>query len=105
MLAAVPRDARVLELVKLALSLLSHNQRVPDSLQDHLNKVLRQAKGLATDRKEVYPDLLPEAIDLALEIKMDARLAQELEQISSLQGINAETATRLLSAMRNVSAY
>lgn len=100
MLSATPDKDRSLELIKLILSYVSQDQNVPDSVQRHFIQVVEQAKRLANDPRDVSEDLIPESIDLALEMKMANDFSSEINNVSDFNKITPALASRLLQSMK-----
>lgn len=109
MLAAMNEKDNALELIKLALSLISSgNVDIPDSLVEHLRHVFEQAKELAIEPHRLQGSdkpFLSESIDLAVELKNDETFSKEVEQVTDYNNISPDLAHRLLMAMENYSVY
>ncbi len=104
MLAATPNNAQGLGLLRLILTLVGENNgNIPASLKSRLETVIAQAKHLNADPTSIQQAVLPESIELALEMKVDQELADELESITNFDSIGSERATRILKEMENCS--
>jgi len=100
MLAAAATYPETLELFRLVLSLQSsHYEDIPDSLEERFNLVLTQAKQLAHSPDSAVRGMLPESVDLALEILSMDNLAENIAKVSSLGGMSANLAKRILKEM------
>lgn len=106
MLAATPQNSQSLELVKLVLSLISSgNDQIPEPLKQHASLVFSQAKSLAEKPSSVTVDILPESINLALEMRLIDELSKEMEEVSDIESITPALANRLLTTMESRSVY
>ena len=100
MLAAATKSSGPLGLVRLILSLVQNGgQPIPEQLKDHLLVVVQQARTIAANPADIGNQALPEAIELALEIKSADVLKDELDQVTNFQSINADLARRLLDRL------
>jgi len=100
MLAAAARCPETLELFKLVLSLQSsHYEDIPVSLEERFNLMLTQAKQLAKSPGKTVDGMLPESIDLALEILSMNNLAENIAKASSLGSMSPNLARRILQEM------
>lgn len=100
MLAAAATYPETLELFRLVLSLQSsHYEDIPYSLEERFNLVLTQAKQLANSPDSAVRGMLPESVDLALEILSMDNLAQNIAKVSSLGGMSPNLAKRILQEM------
>lgn len=107
MLAAAPSpQSDSLELIRLALSMVrSGEPNIPDSLKIYFSTVIEQARTLAGDPSSVQGEVLPEAIDLALEIRSVKEFSDEIERIESVDTLSPGVATKLLSVMEKHPVY
>lgn len=107
MLAATPSTRQnPLELVRLALSMVEAGERdIPESLKKYFLAVLSQARTLAKDPPEAHGELLPEAIELALEIRTMKEFSEEIDRIETVDKISPDVAKKLLSAMEQSPVY
>jgi hypothetical protein len=102
MLAAMPaEDDRILEMFRLALCLVSHNQSAPDQLKTYFAKVLAQARSLSKDPKSVDEQLMPEAIQLAVELDMLKDLRTAIAGVTELSALSATKAATILESMEH----
>ncbi len=101
MLAATTASyPQTLELFRLVLSLQSsHYEDIPDSLEERFNLVLTQAKQLARAPDSAVDGMLPESVDLALEILSTDNLAENIAKASSLGTMSPKLAKRILQEM------
>ena len=100
MLAATASYPQTLELFRLVLSLQSsHYEDIPDSLEERFNLVLTQAKQLAQAPDSARDGMLPESVDLALEILSTDNLAENIAKASSLGTMSPKLARRILQEM------
>lgn len=101
MLAAMPAEsARSLELLRLALMILSRGRReeMSDELQRHLNGVIVQARQLMDNPQQVI-EPHPEAIQLATDLLSWDDFRAEMREINSLTGLSPDRATKILSVL------
>lgn len=106
MLAALPKENQKLESVKLVLTLISTGDNsIPESLQQHLIEVLNQATSIISQPQNLSESIMPESIDLALEINAMSELFTDLDSVSSIEGITPELASKLLTSMENHSVH
>ncbi|WP_157861920.1 hypothetical protein [Methylobacterium sp. Leaf361] len=98
MLAAAPaEETRVLALFQLALRLIRQGQGgVPPELERYFNSVLAQARSLSNDPRAVQGQLLPEAIQLALDIRDLDGLKDEIEGAHDASTVSPALADRIL---------
>lgn len=105
MLAAAPDDKQSVDLVRTLLELIQqHNQSIPQPLQKHLIAVIEQARLLSDNPESVRGDIFPEAIRLALTMRVRADLASDLNKISSFDSIEPNLAARILSEINHGSS-
>jgi len=107
MLAAAPSpQSDSLELIRLALSMVRSNEpNIPESLITYFAQVLEQARVLAGDPSKAEGQVLPEAIDLALEIRSVKEFSDELEKVKSIDKLTPDIARKLLSVMEEHPVY
>lgn len=99
MLAAIPITSSSLDLIKVALSLVAANQQnVPQRLQTFVEEVIADAVRLAAGDRN-YHARHREAIDLALELRQDQTLAEDMGHIQSFKNIRPEAAAKMLASM------
>ena len=107
MLAAVPTEqTRVLELFSLALSMVGAGRRdIPLPLASYFNNVLEQARRLASEPAAVHGQILPEAIQLALDLRNVAAIRDAMNGVRSIDMISPEQAQKALESLeRSVEA-
>jgi hypothetical protein len=105
MLAATPApEARILELFRLALGIAHSNRAVPDRLVEYFNTVLSQARLLDSDPTATLDRVMPEAIQLALDLRERAELRQAVEDIASFQDVTPTKAAAVLRHLEEISA-
>lgn len=101
MLAADPDSNSVFGLIQVVLTLLDQHAEisVSDSLKEHLVKVLQDASTIATNPKSINRDTSAEALELALRIKDQSGLMQQISAINSFENIQADIAEKLLKSL------
>ena len=100
MQASTKTYPETLELFRLVLSLQSsHYEDIPYPLEERFNLVLTQAKQLAKSPGETAQGMLPESMDLALEILSMNNLAKNIAKASSLGSMSPNLAKRILTEM------
>jgi hypothetical protein len=106
MLAAIPKRTHEMELVKLTLSLVSSREsEIPQALKDFFTTVVTQAKALAANPRTPPESLIPEAIDLALEMVEEEAFWDTITPVSNFDGLTPDVAERLLTFMGGPAAY
>lgn len=108
MLAAAQIKRSPLETFEVSLNLMASNTaELPTSLQRYVMDVITQAKSLSQDPNMSLraTDILPEAIILALEMKVRNILAIEINKITNFESINSELAFKLLSQLESNVAF
>ncbi len=103
MLAAAP-ESRVLELFRLALIIAQSNRTVPDQLINYFNTVLSQARALDDNPTSKISAIMPEAIQLALDIRQRDELRQALQGVRSFSDITPTLATDFLRNLEELGA-
>lgn len=98
MLAAMPSEnSRRLELFRLALLLINRGNRpLPLPLTHHFDHVLHQARKLSDDPGAISPDMTPQAMQLANELRVYEGLRDALAGINSIGDIDPAIAHRVL---------
>jgi hypothetical protein len=101
MLAAVPaQETRNLELFQLALRLVEQGRAdIPAQLATYFDTVLKQALLLAKDPTAVSGKILPESIQLALELKKVSILRSAVDEANTLSAISRERAKIILESL------
>ena len=91
-----------LELFRLVLSLQSsHYEDIPYSLEERFDLMLTQAKQLAECPGKAVHGMLPESVDLAMEILSTNNLAENIAKASSLGSMSPNLAKRILTEMNS----
>ncbi len=101
--AASPERERFPPLFQLALQVLSARGELPAQLAQHLETVIVQALEIAGDPQKVSPSTLPEAIQLALEIRGNDQLRAAIEP-SRTAYMTVDAAKSILALERNLAA-
>lgn len=107
MLAAAPsiRD-NALDLFCLALSLITQNeQNIPTGLKEYFERVVREARVLAANPTHASVDFLPEAIQLALEMRRHRDFSRMLDDISNVTEVSPQIAGKILHTVEQSFAY
>ena len=100
-----PESPRRLELFCLVLVMVNRgNRAVPLPLAVHFNCVLTQAKALASDPRQLSPQTIPQAVQLANEMRCFGELRDTFLQVASLEDVSPEVAHRALQNMRSSRA-
>src|SRR5262249_34430648 len=100
MLAALPSDeSKVLELFNLALHIIRERGVIPQTLSDHFDVVLRQAKSLADDPTAASGGISPQAIQLACRLRQVSDLRAVVDEVSGIATITPALASRLLDSL------
>jgi len=100
MLSATPNKQFELELFRLALSLcVTEKETVPTSLRKHFNKVLSQAKRISDKPNKISKTILPEAVELALEMRSHEDILSDISKINDFDQLTPDTASHLLNSM------
>jgi hypothetical protein len=105
MLAAAPAtEDRILELFRLALGIAGSNNVVPPQLVQYFNKVLSQARALDKDPTVQPTEVLPESVQLALDLRERAALRDAVTEIRSLSDLTPARAADVLRRLEEVGA-
>ncbi|WLS00723.1 hypothetical protein [Shinella sumterensis] len=109
MLAAMPSENnRRLELFRLALVLIDRgNRELPHPLSLHFDDVLHQARILSDDPSAVSPDVTPQAVQLANDMRVYEGLRDALAGVNSIGDVSQTVAHEVLRNLepRLASAY
>lgn len=90
---------REAELFKTALFLIASGNKVPEDIKTFLTQVLKQAKEILVHPEAITPDIIPEAIDLALEFQMIANLSENFNSIENIDSLSKDQASNILEKM------
>jgi hypothetical protein len=106
MLAAAPaEDARILEVFRLALAMVGQGKSdIPPQLVSYFDTVLEQARRLSTDPKSVSSPIMPEAIQLALELRDFKSFRDAVDGITTLSAVSPSQANEVLSSWERLVA-
>ena len=101
MFAAMPTDrSRQLEFFRLALSLVGRGQRnIPGPLTEHFANVLRQAREIARDPTALTPDVAPQAVHLANDLRRAPDLRAALEGVERIGDVSQDVAQKVLRSL------
>jgi hypothetical protein len=105
MLAAAPApEARMLELFRLALGIAHARRTVPDQLIEYFNTILSQARELDRDPTTRLDSVMPEAIQLALDLRVRSELRRAVSGINSFNDVTPTNAADVLRHLEEMSA-
>jgi hypothetical protein len=105
MLAAAPAEqTRNLQLFNLALSIVGSGSNIPAPLATYFDEVLRQARDLASNPAEKHGSVLPEAIQIALDLRSDSSLAEALSRVRSIAEMKPEEAQKVMLSLERLFA-
>jgi len=90
---------REAELFKTVLSLTASGEKVPDDIKAYFALILKQAKELVRHPESIKSDVLPESIDLALDLLKFEGLSDNLSPIDQVENLSGEQATVILKKM------
>ncbi|MCK5911081.1 MAG: hypothetical protein KAG62_14135 [Caulobacter sp.] len=98
MFAAMPSESsRRLEFFRLALLLVDRGSRdIPPPLSEHFDRVLHQARLLVSDPGAVTPDVVPQAVHLANDLRRAAGLRDALAGVERISDVSQEVAHKVL---------
>lgn len=101
MLAAMPSEnSRRLEMFRLALVLIDRgNQDLPHPLLLHFDSVLHQARLLSDDPNAISPDMTPQAVQLANDLRVYEGLRDALAGVNSIGEVSQAVAHKVLRNM------
>lgn len=107
MLAATSTQSRdSLELVRLALLMISTgNQNISEPLKTYCGQVMAQAREVVDNPSRIDAGILPEAIDLALEIRESEGLTAEMGRFTSMDNVTPVLAKEILTNMEAHSVH
>ena len=105
MLAAAHSDPCEMELFRTTLSLISSEQEnIPKRLKHYLVKIITQAQILSKEPTSINRKTLPEAIDLALEMRLHNKVSEQVVPLSDYASVTPVVARALLATMENCFA-
>lgn len=98
MLAAMPSEnSRRLELFRLALVLIDRgNLELPTPLSLHFDAVLHQARKLFDDPDAISPEMKPQAVQLANDLRVYEGLRDALAGVNSIEDVDPAVAHKVL---------
>lgn len=98
MLAAMPSEnSRRLELFRLALVLIDRGSgEIPRSLSLHFDNVLHQARILSDNPQAISPEVTPQAVQLASDLRVYVGLRDALHGVNSLGDVSQAIAHQVL---------
>ena len=99
--ATLPERSPYPNLFQLALELLSAERALPAPLERHIAAVSRQAQALVLDPSAIDRNTLPEAVELALQLKKSNELRAALRVNNA--NITSEMARRLLTIEKHAA--
>lgn len=101
MFAAMPTNsARRLEFFRLALVLIDRgNHDIPPPLSEHFEQVLHQARLLIADPSAISPQVMPQALRLANDLRLTSGLYDALAGVQQLCDVSPEIAHRVLQTL------
>ena len=107
MLAAAPEQSGALELLRLALKLVSsqHEAQISPHYRAYFSRVVREAKQLSQAPTSIDSDFLPESIELALRMRTYSTLSTELDNVTEIDTVSPELANKLLHDMESSAVY
>ena len=91
------------ELFRTALLLVADGNQVPTEIEEYFSLVLKQAKSLLLKPESLNQDIVPDAINLALEFKRNVELSDKFNHINKLQSLSKIQASTILKEMEYVS--
>lgn len=102
MLTAASRREGFPALFQLALEIVSQNRLLPNELRNHLDAVLAEALLIVSDPSKIHQDTMPEAIQLAMDLKRSSRLRNEVMGING--AVSPELARNILTLEQKLAA-
>ncbi len=101
MFAAMPTESdRQLEFFRLALLLIDRgNNDLPAPLCLHFDRVLEQARTLLADPQSISPEVIPQAVHLANDLKKVAGLSEALASVQRIGDVSQEIAHKVLRSL------
>ena len=105
MIAATPKSPNRANLFRLVLTLSSNRNDPPQTLVDYFDEVLLQAKALSEKPFDFSREIIPEAIDIAVELKSNKTFSWELGTVESYKTLTPELAASLLKHLEESPVY
>jgi len=105
MLAATPKNPNRANLFRLVLTLSSNRNDTPQTLVDYFDEVLLQARAISERHFDFSKEIIPEAIDIAVELKSNDIFSCELKTIDSYRKLTPELAASLLRHLEESPVY
>jgi hypothetical protein len=101
MFAAMPTESdRQLEFFRLALQLIDRgNNDLPAPLRLHFDSVLAQARLLLADPQSISPQVVPQAVHLANDLKRVEGLSDALADVQRISDVSPEIAHKVLHTL------
>lgn len=101
MFAAMPTESdRQLEFFRLALLMIDRgNSDLPAPLCVHFDRVLEQARLLLADPQSISPEVIPQAVHLAHNLKKVEGLSYALSGVQRIRDISPEIAHNVLRSL------
>lgn len=100
MFAAMPTDnSRQLEFFRLALSLVGRGKDIPSPLTEHFERILRQARQISVDPTAISPEVAPQAVHLANDLRRAADLRAALDGVERLGDVSKDVAQKVLRSL------
>lgn len=101
MFAAMPTESdRQLEFFRLALQLIDRGSNdVPVPLRLHFDSVLAQARLLLADPQSISPQVVPQAVHLANDLKRVEGLSDALADVHRIGDVSPEIAHKVLHTL------
>lgn len=101
MFAAMPTESdRQLEFFRLALRLIDRgNNDLPAPLRQHFDSVLEQARLLLANPQSISPQVIPQAVHLANDLKSIAGLSDALAGVQRIGDVSPEIAHKVLHTL------
>jgi hypothetical protein len=98
MFAAMPSESsRRLEYFRLALLLIDRgSSQIPSPLSEHFDQVLHQARLLVVDPSAVTPEVVPQAVHLANDLRRATALRDALAGIERIGDVSQAVAHKVL---------
>lgn len=106
MLAAAPDRNSTLGLFQVVLSSVTQHSEanLSDSVKKHVVVVLQAASAVAANPATINKDTPAEALELALRIRGQDDLRQQVSQIGTFENIKADVAQKILKSLQLYAA-